>query len=127
MIAMLLAAQLSAEIMRGMPAEIVPPRDAVTAPSGQLTTIKLLPSWRQAFGLQAACASQGAMQTSDPASPVLLLRPQDRKAIRLKKLGDLPKANKEVAVLRSVDGCAVPVGIRYSVEGDGKFAHGDGH
>jgi hypothetical protein len=113
MIAMLLAAQLSAEIMHGVPAD-------------QLTTIKLVPAWRQAFEPQAACPSQGALQTSDPATPALLLRPQDRKTIRLRKLGDLPKANKEIAVLRSVDGCAVPVGIRYSVEGDGKFANGGG-
>jgi hypothetical protein len=42
------------------------------------------------------------------------------------KLGDLPKANKEIAVARTVDGCAVPVGIAYQVEGDGRFAGGGG-
>ena len=126
MIAMLLAAQLSAEIMHG-PAAADPPPGVMFGPA-KVISVKLVPSRRRSVvEPQVICPSQGAMQTSDPASPVLLLRPQDRKAIRLKKLGDLPKANKEIAVLRSVDGCAVPVGIRYSVEGDGRFASGDGH
>ena len=125
MIAMLLAAQLSAEIMRG-PATAGPSPGVMFGPA-QVISVKLVPSRRRSFvEPQVICPSQGAMQTSDSATPALLLRPQDRKNIRMKKLGDLPKANMEVAVLRSVGGCAVPVGIRYSVEGDGKFAKGDG-
>ncbi len=63
-----------------------------------------------------------AMQTSDIATPALLLRPQDRKDARAKKLTELPKANLEVAVERSVAGCVRPVIIRYDAEGDGSFA-----
>ena len=54
------------------------------------------------------------------AAPALLVRP--RTEARALKLTDLPKANKEIAVARSIDGCAIPVGISYRVEGDGRFA-----
>ena len=54
----------------------------------------------------------------------MLLRPQDRRDARARKLADLPKADKEIAVARTIGGCAVPVGVRYSVEGDGRFASG---
>ena len=74
---------------------------------------------------EALCKSPPAIQTS-AADPILLLRPQDRLAIQMRRLGDLPKANKEVAVLRKVAGCAVPVGVSYGVEGDGRFAGGSG-
>jgi len=124
MIAMLLAAQLSAEIMRG-PAAADPPVGAVMFGPAQVTSIKFLPSRRLTLvAPQAICPSQAVMETSDAATPALLLRPQDRKNLRMRKLGDLPKANMEFAVARTVGGCAVPVGIRYSVEGDGKFASG---
>ena len=36
------------------------------------------------------------------------------------RLGDLPKANLTLTVLRSVDGCAVSSTVRYKVEGDGR-------
>jgi hypothetical protein len=69
-----------------------------------------------------ACQTR-PVQASE-TGPASLLRPQDRAAIRMLKLGDLPKANKEIAVARYVGGCAVPVGIAYRVEGDGRFASG---
>jgi len=114
MIAMLLAAQLSAASVGGMQAD------------GGLPDVRLrvaLTATRNGLPVQpqVICQPQGAMQTSGPA---LLLRPQDRKNLRVQKLADLPKANKEVAVARTIGGCAVPVGIRYSVEGDGRFAKG---
>jgi hypothetical protein len=71
----------------------------------------------------AVCRSQGALQTSY-ADPALLLRPQDRAAVTARKLGDLPKANLEIAVLRSVEGCANPIVVGYEVERDGRFAGG---
>jgi hypothetical protein len=105
---MLLAAQLSAPPVGDIPADVLvtPPRSFFARP-------------------QVVCRPQGAMHTSDGA-PALLLRPRDRQAVRMRKLGDLPKANKEIAVARTVAGCAVPVGIRYQVEGDGTFARGPG-
>ncbi len=69
---------------------------------------------------QQVCRRQGAVQTS--YEPALLLRPQDRAAIRLQRLGDLPKANFEIAVERQIGGCASPVVIGYRVEGDGRAA-----
>lgn len=71
----------------------------------------------------AACKPHGSMQTS-LGDPALLLRPQDRAAVFVRRLADLPKANLEYAVERSVDGCAAPVVIRYQAEGDGRFASG---
>ncbi len=70
---------------------------------------------------ETVCKSPPAIQTS-MVDPALLLRPQDRLAIQMRRLGDLPKANLEIAVLRTVAGCAVPVGVKYEVEGDGRFA-----
>jgi hypothetical protein len=49
-----------------------------------------------------------------------LLRPQDRAELRLRNLGDLPKAHHEIAVNRTVMGCAAPLIVRYDVEGDGR-------
>ena len=72
---------------------------------------------------QTVCKDQPIVQTS-AAEPALLLRPQDRAAVGLRRLGDLPKANKEVAVLRVVGGCVLPVGVSYGVEGDGRSARG---
>jgi hypothetical protein len=120
MIAMLLAAQLSAELMRGMPADVVAP-DVTTYRHAALGVFRNGPPVRP----ELICPPQGAMQTSE-ATPSLLLRPQDRRDARARKLADLPRANKEIAVARTVDGCAVPVGVRYGVEGDGRFAKGDG-
>ena len=55
-----------------------------------------------------ACKSHGSVQVQDPA----LLYRQDGKA-KLSRLGALPKANHEKAVLRSVDGCAKPLVVQY--------------
>jgi len=42
-----------------------------------------------------------------------------------KRLGDLPKAHLEIAVLKlDANGCQNPVIVRYDVQGDGRFAPG---
>lgn len=44
-----------------------------------------------------------------------------------RKLGDLPTANLELAVLRlDANGCQKPVVVRYDYRGDGHFAAADG-
>lgn len=102
MIALLLAAQLSAIVAASPQLPLVQrPRNFVEAP--------------------VICRNEGAMQTSY-TSPALLMRPQDWAQARPRRLGDLPKANKEIAVLRTIGGCAVPVGVAYQIEGDGRFA-----
>ncbi|CAN7178155.1 hypothetical protein LJR219_000334 [Phenylobacterium sp. LjRoot219] len=58
-----------------------------------------------------ACPS-GMAQASDPA---MLMRPQDWPAARARKLGDLPRAKAEYAVMRLVDGCMVPAPARYRI------------
>jgi len=47
------------------------------------------------------------------ADPTMLMRPQDWPAARARKLGELPKAKAEYAVMRLVDGCMVPVLARF--------------
>jgi hypothetical protein len=47
------------------------------------------------------------------ADPALLMRPQDWSAARPRKLGELPDASHEYAVLRLVGGCMVPAPIGY--------------
>ena len=37
--------------------------------------------------------------------------------VRAQRLGDLPRAREEIAVDRRVNGCQVPVIVRYDVEG----------
>ena len=69
--------------------------------------------------LQPARACEpGMLHTS--ADPALLMRPQDWPAARARKLGELPKANLEIAVERRRDGCPAPLIVRYAVEGDGR-------
>lgn len=75
--------------------------------------------------LAGPACHNATMETADPVDPALLLRPQDRTAARFRQLGDLPKANKEIAVLRQVRGCTVPVVISYGVELDGRAAGGN--
>jgi len=62
-----------------------------------------------------ACDPHGAMEVADPAprAPVLLYR-QDGRVTR-SRLVDLPKANHEKTVLRSVDGCAAPLVVTHGV------------
>jgi hypothetical protein len=82
MIALLLAAQvvaapLSAEAPRGMPADIAA-REPV-----QSFVLRAYPPTRR-------CQGAARVQTSVPAEPALLLRPQDRLGAR--KLKDMPPA-----------------------------------
>ena len=60
-----------------------------------------------------ACPS-GMAHAADPAS---MMRPQDWPAARARRLGDLPKAKAEYAVMRLVDGCMVPVPARFRPQG----------
>lgn len=53
----------------------------------------------------------GTLQAS--ADPALLMRPQDWKTARPRKLGELPPAKAEYAVMRKVDGCMVPAPVGY--------------
>lgn len=55
------------------------------------------------------CRPQGTMQVF--ADPALLYR-RDGKA-KVQQLGELPKANHEKAVARSVGGCANPLVVQY--------------
>jgi len=57
-----------------------------------------------------ACKPTGTYQVSDPA----LLYRRDGRALA-SRLGDLPRANHEKAVLRTVDGCSAPLVVRYRV------------
>lgn len=62
---------------------------------------------------QPACRPQAALQTVQPADPALLYRDDGR--ARASRLGDLPKANHEKAVVRTINGCAAPVYVGYGV------------
>jgi hypothetical protein len=68
------------------------------------------------------CKPIGRMQVSAPVAPALLYRHGEPGAV--KRLGTLPKANHEKAVLRTVDGCSAPVVVSYGVERDGRFTGG---
>ena len=59
----------------------------------------------------AAACSRIIAQTS--YAPALLMRPEDWAAARPRKLGDLPEAKHEYAVLRTVGGCMAPAPIGY--------------
>jgi hypothetical protein len=84
MIAMLLAAQLSAEIVRGTPADVVRPKPAVIGESGEVVRMH---RFRQA----KVCSAASRLQTSY-ATPTLLYREQDRARTHVSKLKDLPPA-----------------------------------
>ena len=84
MIAMLLAAQLSAEVMRGMPADVVAPTGPAIVQSGELVRMH---RFRQA----KICSAASRLQTSF-ATPTLLYREQDRARTHFSKLKDLPPA-----------------------------------
>lgn len=47
------------------------------------------------------------------ADPAMLMRPQDWPAARARKLGELPRAKAEFAVMRLVGGCMVPAPAGY--------------
>lgn len=57
------------------------------------------------------CKSNGAVEASAPSD--LLFRDDGKAAAR--KLADLPKPNKEKAVLREIDGCANPLVVQFNV------------
>jgi hypothetical protein len=57
-----------------------------------------------------AC-NRGMLHAS--ADPALLMRPQDWRAARPRKLGELPRAKVEYAVMRRVDGCMVPAPVGF--------------
>ena len=112
MIAIVLAAQLTALAMPQLSAR----------PSMTVYREATAPLRRDLVSPQVLCPPATATDASNASAS--LLRPQDQKNLRARKLGDLPKANKEVAVARTIGGCAVPVGVRYGVEGAGRFASG---
>lgn len=74
----------------------------------------------------APTACRAGVTTAAGAGPAALLRPQDRAAVKARRLGDLPKANMEIAINRSVSGCSAPLIVSYEVEGNGHFASGSG-
>jgi hypothetical protein len=59
---------------------------------------------------QSGC-NAGMLQTS--TAPALLMRPRDSQA-RARKLGELPRAKAEFAVVRLVDGCMVAAPAGYA-------------
>jgi len=59
---------------------------------------------------RAACKANGRYEIADPA----LLYRNDGQA-KMSMLGQLPKANHEKAVLRTIDGCVAPVTVGYGV------------
>ena len=87
MIAMLLAAQLSAEIVRGMPVDQMPP-----PPNG--ARVRIVPA--QGNGLvrivpmlKGSCPGAGRMEAS-LAEPTALYRAGDRPAVALRRWVDYP-------------------------------------
>ena len=84
MFAMLLAAQLSAEIVRGMPADIVVQPRPVISQSADLVRM-------HRFRPAKICSAASRLQTSF-ATPTLLYREQDRARTHFSKLKDLPPA-----------------------------------
>jgi hypothetical protein len=89
MIAILLAAQLSAEIARGLPADVVAPRAAVI---GENTELVRMNRFQQAKICSAASRLQTSFAGPTPATPTLLYRQQDRARTHASKLKDLPPA-----------------------------------
>jgi hypothetical protein len=71
-------------------------------------------------------ALQGQRTTPCPAIGLRLVPTRDarpplrRGPAKLSRLGDLPKANMALTVLRSVDGCAISSTVAFDVEGDGR-------
>jgi hypothetical protein len=76
---------------------------------------------RNGLNFRASACHAGVTEAALPGAATLL-RPKDRAQARIKPLGELPKANEEIAILRMVEGCDVPVVVSYSVEGAGHFA-----
>lgn len=74
-----------------------------------------------AAGLSVAPPSSQVLPRACPsgmahaADPTMLMRPQDWPAARARKLGELPKATAEYAVMRLKDGCMVAAPARFRV------------
>jgi hypothetical protein len=86
MIAMLLAAQLSAGIPHGLPLDVVPsPRGGITriVPTQENGLIRILPR------LKSECPGAGRLEAS-LAEPTALYRAGDRPAVALRKWIDYP-------------------------------------
>jgi len=83
----------------------------------------MVPGHDQALQARRAtpCPALGLrlVPTKDAAGPA-----KRRGPARISRLGDLPKANKTLAVLRSVDGCAISSTVAFDVEGDGRAPPG---
>ena len=108
MLALLIATQLAAAPLAAAVPAIAAAKDR---PLIQRNGLNFIPS-----------ACRAGVTTA--AGPSALLRPQDRAELRFRRLGELPKAHLEIAVNRTVGGCAAPVIVRYDVEGDGRAAKG---
>jgi hypothetical protein len=81
-----------------------------------------------AAGLALALSTTTPLLRANPACPDAW-RPTPAKApgpVKFARLGDLPKANLVLPVLRTVQGCPAPTVVRYEVEGDGRFAKATG-
>jgi len=89
MIAILLAAQLSAEIARGVPADVTLPPGPIGVQSGELVRMN---RFQQAKICSTASRLQTSFATPTAVTPTLLYRPQDRARTRASKLKDLPPA-----------------------------------
>jgi hypothetical protein len=57
---------------------------------------------------------RGMLHTS--ADPALLMRPQDWTAARPRRLGELPPARAEYAVMRRVNGCMVAAPVTFRLK-----------
>jgi hypothetical protein len=88
MIAMLLAAQLSAEIARGMPIDQIPPPPnrarAFIVPTQGNGLVRIVPM------LKDSCPGAGRVETS-LAEPTALYRAGDRPAVALRRWVDYPE------------------------------------
>lgn len=85
-----------------------------------------------ALTLAVALAASHAADPAPAPSPRMRMCPDEAAleyvrrnplTARASKLGDLPRPDMELTVLRKVDGCTTPVKVRTSVQGDGRFAH----
>ena len=86
MIAMLLAAQLSAEIVRGMPLDAVPPPNAALV---RMAAAPPLAGFFRRLPMAKSCPGAGRMEASF-AQPAALYRHGDRPAVTLRRWVDFP-------------------------------------
>ena len=104
--ALALSAALSADIVRDMPVEVVPPTKAAVDANGALDrypAIKPGPRTERTPNLYRPVAGCEDIQR----------RVSENQRETLRKLGRLPMAGKEYAVNRQVGGCPVPAPMGY--------------